>query len=101
MLRALLAALIVANLLFFAFTRGWFDGVLGLQSLGERDLGRRGTELAGDVGDRAVGCGQVAGGDGEPRDERDVLGGRVVQDVLALAGGQKSTGLEFGVRHAF
>jgi hypothetical protein len=31
-LRALLAALIVANLLFFAFTRGALDGLLGLQA---------------------------------------------------------------------
>lgn len=37
MLRALLAALVVANLLFFAFTRGSLDGVLGLHALGDRE----------------------------------------------------------------
>lgn len=37
MLRALLAALIVANLLFFAFSRGSLDGFLGLRALGDRE----------------------------------------------------------------
>jgi len=37
MLRALLALLIVANLLFFAFTRGWLDGVVGVSALGDRE----------------------------------------------------------------
>jgi hypothetical protein len=36
-LRALLAALIVANLLFFAFGRGWLDGIVGLSALGDRE----------------------------------------------------------------
>ena len=59
-----------------------------LQQPGQRHLGRRRAELAGDVGDRAVRCGEVTGGDREPRDEGDVLGGRVVEDVLALPVGQ-------------
>ena len=37
MLKGLLAALIAANLLFFGFTRGWFDGLFGLQSRGDRE----------------------------------------------------------------
>ena len=37
MLRLLLAALVAANLLFFGYTSGWFDGVLGLHSLGDRE----------------------------------------------------------------
>lgn len=37
MLRALLAALVVANLVFFAFTRGDLDGILGLRALGDRE----------------------------------------------------------------
>lgn len=37
MLRALLAALVVANLVFFAFTLGALDGVLGLRALGDRE----------------------------------------------------------------
>jgi hypothetical protein len=36
-LRALLAALVVANLVFFAFTRGYLDGPLGVHSLGDRE----------------------------------------------------------------
>ena len=36
MLRALLAALVVANLAFFAYTRGAFDG-FGARSLGDRE----------------------------------------------------------------
>jgi hypothetical protein len=37
MLRALLAVLIAANLLLFAFTHGWFDGVMGLHAIGDRE----------------------------------------------------------------
>ena len=37
MLRALLAALVVANILFFAFASGTFDGLLGMDSLGGRE----------------------------------------------------------------
>lgn len=37
MLRSLLLVLVAANLLFFAFTRGWFDGVMGLSSRGDRE----------------------------------------------------------------
>ena len=39
MLRALLALLIVANLLYFAFASGWLDGV-GLSALGDREPDR-------------------------------------------------------------
>ena len=45
MLKGLLAALIAANLLFFAFTRGWFDGVLGLQSNGDREPERLANQV--------------------------------------------------------
>ncbi len=37
MLRAFLAALIFANLLFFAYSRGSLDGVLGLRAGGDRE----------------------------------------------------------------
>jgi len=37
MLRALLALLVVANLLFFAFSRGWLDGVVGVSANGDRE----------------------------------------------------------------
>ncbi len=37
MLKILLAALLAANVLFFGFTRGWFDGLLGLQAHGDRE----------------------------------------------------------------
>ena len=37
MLRGLLLAVLAANLLFFGYTRGWFDGLFGLQSLGDRE----------------------------------------------------------------
>jgi hypothetical protein len=37
MLRIILLVMLVANLLFFGFTRGWFDGLLGLQSRGDRE----------------------------------------------------------------
>jgi hypothetical protein len=33
----LVAALVVANLLFFAYARGAFDGVLGLSAIGDRE----------------------------------------------------------------
>ncbi|HSC62506.1 MAG TPA: hypothetical protein VLD35_02650 [Caldimonas sp.] len=37
MLRLLLVLLVVANLAFFAFTRGWLDGVAGLSAAGDRE----------------------------------------------------------------
>jgi len=37
MLKAVLTAALVANLLFFGFTRGWFDGLFGLSALGDRE----------------------------------------------------------------
>jgi len=37
MLRALLVLLVVANLVFFAFSRGALDGLLGLRALGDRE----------------------------------------------------------------
>jgi hypothetical protein len=40
MLRVLLAALLVANLLFFAFTRGWLDGLAGVSAAGDREPDR-------------------------------------------------------------
>ena len=45
MLRALLAALVVANLLFFAFTRGSLDGFLGLRALGDREPERLANQV--------------------------------------------------------
>lgn len=37
MLKAVLLAILAANLLFFGFTRGWFDGVFGLNARGDRE----------------------------------------------------------------
>ncbi len=37
MLRALVVAVLAANLLFFGFTLGWFDGLFGLRSNGDRE----------------------------------------------------------------
>jgi hypothetical protein len=37
MLRLVALAILVANLLFFGYTRGWFDGVFGLRSIGDRE----------------------------------------------------------------
>ena len=37
MLRALVVALVAANVLFFAFTTGAFDGLFGLRSTGDRE----------------------------------------------------------------
>lgn len=45
MLRALLAALIVANLLFFAYSRGALDDVFGLRSLGDREPERLANQV--------------------------------------------------------
>ena len=51
-LRVLLAALVVANLLFFAYTRGALDGVFGLRAAGDREPER----LANQVRPRRSGC---------------------------------------------
>ena len=45
MLRALLALLIVANLVFFAFSRGALDGILGLRALGDREPERLAAQV--------------------------------------------------------
>ena len=37
MLRALIAALLLANLAFFAWTQGWLDSVVGVRSIGDRE----------------------------------------------------------------
>lgn len=37
MLRALVAALLVANLAFFAWSQGWLDGIVGTRSIGDRE----------------------------------------------------------------
>ena len=37
MLRLLVIALVIANLLFFGWSRGWLDGVVGAPASGERD----------------------------------------------------------------
>lgn len=46
MLRALLTALIVANLIFFSWTRGWLDDVVGLSSQGDREPQRVEAQIA-------------------------------------------------------
>jgi len=75
MLRLLLAALVAANLLFFGYTRSWFDGVLGLHSLGDREPERLARQVrpesvrilsAGASASAAAGCyeaGPFAGDD--------------------------------------
>ena len=45
MLKAALVAILAANLLFFGFTRGWFDGVLGLHSNGDREPERLANQV--------------------------------------------------------
>jgi len=37
MLRALLALLLILNALFFSWTRGWLDGVVGIKATGDRE----------------------------------------------------------------
>ena len=45
MLRTLALLLLFANLLFFGFTRGWFDGMLGLSSIGDREPERIASQV--------------------------------------------------------
>lgn len=45
MLKAALAVIVAANLLFFGFTLGWFDGVLGLNSRGDREPERLANQV--------------------------------------------------------
>ena len=45
MLKAALAAILAANLLFFGYTRGWFDGMLGLHSRGDREPERLANQV--------------------------------------------------------
>ncbi len=48
MLRFVAVVLLAANLLFFGFTRGWFDGVLGLRSIGDREPERIAAQVRPD-----------------------------------------------------
>lgn len=45
MLRALVAALLIANLVFFAWTEGWLDGVVGVRSIGDREPERMARQV--------------------------------------------------------
>ena len=45
MLRALVLALLVANLCFWAWTQGWLDGVVGLRASGDREPERLGRQV--------------------------------------------------------
>jgi hypothetical protein len=44
-LKAALAAILAANLLFFGYTRGWFDGVFGLNARGDREPERLASQV--------------------------------------------------------
>jgi hypothetical protein len=44
-LRALVVALVAANLLFFAYTRGTLDGLLGLRAIGDREPERLANQI--------------------------------------------------------
>jgi hypothetical protein len=46
MLRAFLAALIIVNVVFFSWTRGWLDGVIGLSSQHDREPQRLAAQVA-------------------------------------------------------
>ncbi|MEO8924073.1 MAG: hypothetical protein ABI330_14820 [Caldimonas sp.] len=45
MLRVVAIVLLAANLLFFGFTRGWFDGLFGLSSIGDREPERVASQI--------------------------------------------------------
>lgn len=42
-------ALVAANLLFFVFSRGWLDGIGGIDSLGGREPGRLATQVRPEI----------------------------------------------------
>ena len=45
MLRTLVAALLVANLAFYAWSQGWLDGVVGVRSIGDREPERMARQV--------------------------------------------------------
>jgi hypothetical protein len=45
MLRALVVVLVVANLVFFGWTRGWLDGVVGVRARGDREPERLANQV--------------------------------------------------------
>ena len=49
MLRALVAALLLANIVFYAWTQGWLDGVVGARSIGDREPERMGRQVRPDI----------------------------------------------------
>jgi hypothetical protein len=44
-LKAVLVAIVAANLLFFGFTQGWFDGAFGLRARGDREPERLANQV--------------------------------------------------------
>ena len=68
MLRALVVALLLANLAFFVWTQGWLDGVVGVRAIGDREPER----LARQVRPETVRILSAGGAAGEP--EPAVLG---------------------------
>ena len=49
MLRALVAALLLANIVFYAWSQGWLDGVVGARSIGDREPERLGRQVRPDI----------------------------------------------------
>ena len=48
MLKAVALLVLLANLLFFGFTHGWFDGLFGLRSIGDREPERLAHQVNAD-----------------------------------------------------
>jgi hypothetical protein len=48
-LRLILIVLVAANLLFFGFARGWFDGMFGLSSIGDREPERIANQVRANI----------------------------------------------------
>ncbi len=63
MLRTLVAALLVANLAFFAWSQGWLDDIVGVRSIGDREPERMARQMRPElvrilpVGDATAGIG--------------------------------------------
>ena len=49
MLRALVAALLLANVVFYAWSQGWLDGVVGARSIGDREPERLSRQVRPDI----------------------------------------------------
>ena len=77
MLRALIVALLLANLAFFTWTQGWLDAVVGVRAIGDREPERLQRQVRPDlIRILPVDAGNAAANEAAPAARRFLRTGR-------------------------